>query len=228
MTLSIPAAATSSGMRTGPRLEDETGGGLDITNQAILRLLAQQGRSSMREVALGVGRLEGTVRERVAALERRGVVTGYEARIEWGLVGLPLLVVVQGSCAADRFEAVASQLRGLPNVLQALTMTGTPNVVVMMRARDMHAVRQALETLSRGPLEGLDVRVAIDRLVPERQPLEALAGALPALQARMGMLSAVRMPEAPRAAARASGTPSPALARHAGRASQELGSRAMA
>lgn len=163
-----------SGTRGGLGAQGKRGGGLDDTNLAILRLLALRGRSPMREVASQVGRLESTVRERVAALERRGVVRGYEARIEWGLVGLPLLVLVQGSCTTDCCEQVARQLRSLPNVVQAFATTGSPNVFAMMRARDMADVRRAMETLAGGPLERLDVRVAMDALVPERQPTDSL------------------------------------------------------
>lgn len=157
---------------------------LDETNERILQLLAHRGRSPMSAIADAVGRTESTVRERVTALERRGVLLGYEARIDWALAGFPLLMMVDAYCPPDLTSEVAGRLLHIPNVVQATITTGSPNVWASLRARDTADVRKQLALVSAvQPLSDVRARITVEHLVPQRPPLAAPAstrdGALP-------------------------------------------------
>lgn len=147
---------------------------LDEVNQQLLHILVQRGRTTLCELAAAVGRSESSVRERVAALERRGVVTGYEARIDWAQAGLPLVAVVEGYCPPARTAEIAGRLGRVPNLVDAVLTTGLPNVVAIVRARDMHDVRKNLAWLASSGLRDIGVRVTIERFVAERQPVGLL------------------------------------------------------
>jgi DNA-binding Lrp family transcriptional regulator len=56
---------------------------IDEVNLQILRLLQSNGRMSLAELAVTVGRSESTVRERVNSLELDGFLMGYQAAT-WG------------------------------------------------------------------------------------------------------------------------------------------------
>jgi Lrp/AsnC family leucine-responsive transcriptional regulator len=150
---------------------------LDETNERILHLLAHRGRSPMSALAGAVGRTESTVRERVATLQRRGIILGYEARIDWALAGFPLLVLIDAYCPPGLAGEVATRLQHIPNVVQAGITTGSPNVWASIRARDTSDVRKQLGLLASTPLVNVHARITVEQLVTERPPLAALAAA---------------------------------------------------
>ena len=146
---------------------------MDETNRNILTLLTSQGRSTIRGIADRVGRTESTVRERVACLERHGIVTGYRARVDWGLAGFPLLALFEGRCDPANVDALAQRLGQMPNVDCALATTGVRNLTLLVRTRDgSHAV-QVLRHLAQAPVAELHVRFTLLELVAERQPRPA-------------------------------------------------------
>lgn len=143
---------------------------LDETNRNILTLLTSQGRATIRGIADRVGRTESTVRERVASLERHGIVTGYRARVDWGLAGFPLLALFEGHCDPANVDAVAQRLGQMPNVDCALSTTGLRNLTLLVRTRDAAHAVQVLRQLAQAPIADLHVRFTLRELVPERQP----------------------------------------------------------
>lgn len=163
----------------GERAGDSRWLGLDEVNQKIIQALVQRGRSTMRELADTVGRTESTVRERVASLELRGIVTGYSARVDWGQVGLPLMVVIEGCCPPGRLGEMAQHLNNVPNLVSAVVTTGSPNVVAIVRARDVDHVRRILLSFVPSMLANIQVKIALEHLVAERQPLPGTSVAHP-------------------------------------------------
>ncbi len=147
---------------------------LDETNEKIIQLLARQGRSTMQDIADTVGRSESTVRERVATMEKRGIVIGYEARIDWALVGLPVLVLFEGDCPPGRTGEVAGHLHKIPNVIHAMVTTGSPNVVALVRARDLQEVNSVRVRLASTGIVNLAARISLEALVTERPPIQTL------------------------------------------------------
>lgn len=143
---------------------------MDRASEQLLHLLAQRGRVPARELADRVGLSESSVRERVSALELRGLVMGYEARIDWALAGLPMVVLIEGYCPPGRAGEVAGQLNRIPNVVQAMCTTGAPNVFAVVRARDTHDVRKLFGLLAATSLVNVGARIMLERLVVERQP----------------------------------------------------------
>lgn len=148
----------------------------------ILEMLVHRGRSTMREIADAVGRTESTVRDRVAGMEMRGVVIGYEARVDWGLVGLPVTVMVEAYCPPDKFPLVTQALNRIHSVVHSVATTGSRNVFAIARTRDMDEVRKLLGELAGAGLLDVHTSIALESLVDERQPglteagLESLHG----------------------------------------------------
>ena len=143
---------------------------MDRISVHLLHVLSQQGRISARKLADNVGLSESAVRERVGSLERQGVVMGYEARVDWALAGLPLLVLIEGYCPAGIVGDIARQLRQIPNVVQAMVTTGAPNVLAVARARDTQDVRDLSCLLAATSLVDVAVSITLEPLVARRQP----------------------------------------------------------
>src|SRR5947209_5171680 len=67
---------------------------LDRHDLAILALLARDARMSRRAVAREVGMSAPAVADRIARLERAGVIRGYRADVDRSLLGYALVVYV--------------------------------------------------------------------------------------------------------------------------------------
>ncbi len=118
---------------------------LDQTDLQILVLLLRDARRSVRGIAAEVGMSAPAVAERIARLERHGVIRGYRAEIDWGRLGYGLLVYIRvtGVQGSEQSTTVA-ELRQLPEVEQVEVVTGDSDLLVRLRARDQHHLRELL------------------------------------------------------------------------------------
>jgi Lrp/AsnC family leucine-responsive transcriptional regulator len=67
---------------------------IDATDREILKILQQNARTSNAEIARQVGMAPSAILERIRKLEGRGVIKGYEARIDPEALGLTLLAYI--------------------------------------------------------------------------------------------------------------------------------------
>ncbi len=119
--------------------------GVDQTDLQILVLLLRDARRSVRGIAAEVHMSAPAVAERIARLERHGVVRGYRAEIDWGRLGYGLLVYIRvtGVQGSEQSDTVA-ELRHLPEVEQVEVVTGDSDLLVRLRARDQQHLRELL------------------------------------------------------------------------------------
>ena len=67
---------------------------MDIIDQQLVHLLAQNGRMTHEELARVVPLSRPSVHERVKRLEAHSVIRGYHARIDWSTLGQPLTAFI--------------------------------------------------------------------------------------------------------------------------------------
>ena len=67
---------------------------IDATDREILKILQQNARISNAEIARQVGMAPSAILERIRKLEGRGVIKGYEVRIDPAALGLNLLAYI--------------------------------------------------------------------------------------------------------------------------------------
>ncbi len=118
---------------------------LDAVDLEILRLLASDARTSQRSLARTLGMSPPAVGERIARLERAGVIRGYTLDIGWPEAGFPVTVfltitAVQGYSLAPVIEA----LRELPEVTDVSLVTGAIDLLARLVVRDHNHLRQLL------------------------------------------------------------------------------------
>lgn len=132
-------AGAASGTAPGPLPT------LDPVDLQILVLLLRDARRSVRGIAAEVGMSAPAVAERIARLERHGIIRGYRAEIDWCRLGYGLLVYVRitGVQGSEQAATVA-HLRKLPEVEQVEVVTGDSDLLVRLRARDQQHLRELL------------------------------------------------------------------------------------
>ncbi|MGH7903207.1 MAG: Lrp/AsnC family transcriptional regulator [Candidatus Dormibacteraceae bacterium] len=119
---------------------------VDDTDLAILEVLLVDARTSQRQIAREIGMSPPAVAERIARLERAGVIRGYHADVDLTRLGHSLVVYVS-VVARDVLknpEDVLRALRGLPEVEDVAVMTGPMDLLVRLRVRDHEHLRKCL------------------------------------------------------------------------------------
>lgn len=107
---------------------------LEPTDRRIVTLLTSDGRMSYTALARETGLSVSAAHQRVRRLEERGVITGYAARLDHALAGLPLTAFVAltplDPAAPDD---VPAQVAGLPEVESCHSVAGTESYLLLAR-----------------------------------------------------------------------------------------------
>ena len=120
----------------------------DTLDANLLRLLHDEPRVGMLEASRRLGVARGTVQARLDRLERRGVVTGFGPDLDPAALGFTVtafatLEIRQG---AGR-DAVADRLHGIPEVLEAYTISGPGDFLCRIVARDNADLQRVVDCL---------------------------------------------------------------------------------
>lgn len=125
---------------------------LDDVDRAILQLLQRDARNlTAVDISERVGVSDGTVRNRIEALEDRNIIEGYVPMIDYEMAGYPLQVRIMctaGIVERDELAREALQKRGVVEVHEV--MTGRRNVevkAVVPRHDDLTALAIELDSM---------------------------------------------------------------------------------
>ncbi len=110
---------------------------IDVTDYKILTILREDGRASNAEIARHIGMAPSAILERIRKLEQRGIITGYEAKINPDALGLSLLsyVRVRADEAVDSME-VGEALARFPEVQEVHYTAGEDGYLIKVRTRN--------------------------------------------------------------------------------------------
>jgi Lrp/AsnC family leucine-responsive transcriptional regulator len=106
---------------------------LDRIDQKIIQLLTNDGRMSFAELGRHVNLSTPAAHRRVRALEERGVITGYAARVDSTSlgVGLSALVAIE---AVGSLDALVEDFARLPDVEACWSTAGSSDLLLKVRA----------------------------------------------------------------------------------------------
>ena len=113
---------------------------MDRIDGRILALLQDDSTRSIAELADLAGVSSSACHRRIKALEERGVITGYAARLDPQALGLKLQVYVeitlnsQSEDSMERFEQAAA---GFDDILECRLMAGVADYLLRVAARDL-------------------------------------------------------------------------------------------
>lgn len=122
-------------------------------DRALLVALAADGRTPLAELAARTGGPESTVRRRLAALTRSGLLY-FDVDVDTRLLGFEVEAFCWLTVAPGRLTAVAQELASHPEVGFAAATTGPANLVASLVCRDVESFYGYL-TDRLGALEGV-------------------------------------------------------------------------
>jgi len=120
---------------------------LDKLDHKILRLLQQDGRMAMKDLAEQVGLSVTPCIERVKRMERDGVITGYHARVNPAELGAALLVFVEITLdhkSGNMFDQFRREVQKIPEVLECHLVSGDFDYLIKARIGEMADYRKLL------------------------------------------------------------------------------------
>ena len=109
----------------------------DAVDLKLLRLLSEDARISRRQLAMEVGMSAPAVGERLARLERLGVIRGYSVAVDWARLGYSMevylnVLIVPGWDSGQ----VISDLANFPEIESVSSISGAYDLLARMHVRD--------------------------------------------------------------------------------------------
>ena len=117
---------------------------IDEIDRQILNILQQNARTANAEIARQVGMAPSAVLERIRKLETRGVIRGYEARIDPEALGLNLLAFVFVRSDDRSGTSTGEVLAGIPEVQEVHHIAGEDCYLAKVRVRDAKTLGRLL------------------------------------------------------------------------------------
>jgi DNA-binding Lrp family transcriptional regulator len=130
-----PAGSSSPG--TGPHGNRS----LDRVDRAILRLLQQDGRASVRSVAERVHVSRANAYARIARMTEDGVIRGFTARVDHERAGQGASAYITLKIVQNSWRTVREQLLALPGVEHIALVSGEFDVLLLVHTADNRALR---------------------------------------------------------------------------------------
>ena len=109
---------------------------LDEHDEAIIAVLREDGRMSIRELAQRVGLTEATVRARIRRLEKSGSMR-IVAKLDLGAMGYPFIALVGLKIRGRTIDEVGQDLQQVPEVISVLSVIGRNDLEIQVIAKDM-------------------------------------------------------------------------------------------
>jgi DNA-binding Lrp family transcriptional regulator len=145
---------------------------LDDTDERILAELTEQARVTFAEIGDKVNLSAPAVKRRVDRMLDSGVIKGFTTVVDRNALGWNTEAYVQVFChgriAPDELRAAWVDI---PEVFSAATVTGTPDAILHVLARDMRHLEVALERIrSSADVERSESIVVLSNLIDRMRP----------------------------------------------------------
>ena len=125
---------------------------MDEKDMQILRLLQQDARMPLKEIGEKVGLAAPTVHERIQAMLRDKVITGFAALVDPRKVGLEITAFIMlyfktGGSLGD--PNVVELINSIEDIQECFHLAGDEDLIVKVRTRDMSTLEDIIFRLSR-------------------------------------------------------------------------------
>lgn len=117
---------------------------IDQTDLAILRILRDDSRVSMTEVAEQVSVSRANAHARVARLRETGAIRRFTIEVDPSLVGYPAGALIAVKMDFHEWRNIWRQIEDMSEVAYQALVTGDFDLVVLVRAPSVEAIRDVI------------------------------------------------------------------------------------
>jgi DNA-binding Lrp family transcriptional regulator len=152
---------------------------IDPLDARIIICLREEPRIGVLELSRRLGVARGTVTARLEKLQARGVVTGFGPDLDPAELGYPVLAFVFLEIVQGRLDDAVIDLRDVPEVLEAHSVTGARDLLCRVVARDNGHLQDVINRMVRHPAVRRSTSyISMSRQIAYRDaPLVQAAGA---------------------------------------------------
>ena len=150
---------------------------IDALDARIITSLREEPRIGVLELSRRLGVARGTVTARLEKLQARGVVTGFGPDLDPAELGYPVLAFVFLEIVQGRLDDAVADLRDVPEVLEAHSVTGARDLLCRVVARDNGHLQDVINgMLRKGAVQRSMSAISMTRQIPYRvEPLISAA-----------------------------------------------------
>ncbi|MCK4435411.1 Lrp/AsnC family transcriptional regulator [Candidatus Bathyarchaeota archaeon] len=127
---------------------------VDVLDLKILALLQEDGRASFTEMAGKLGLSESTIRKRVQALQKRGVIKKFTVEIDPYKIGIRTVAIVGVDVDPAKLLEASQELCEIKEVRSVATSTGDHMIMTEIWTRDGRELTKLISK-SIGKIEGV-------------------------------------------------------------------------
>lgn len=119
---------------------------MDDLDRTLITLFCREPRIGVLEASRRLGVARGTVQARLDRLERDGVITGWAPALSPEAIGYPVTAFLTLEISQGRgHDVVAEHLAGIPEVLEACTITGSGDLWCRVVSRSNSDLQRVID-----------------------------------------------------------------------------------
>jgi len=118
----------------------------DDLDRRIVELLCTSSQGSFRQIAKQLGIHPTTLIQRVKALEAKGVIKGYRAKIDYMNLGFSYMGIVH--IYAEDVLDVQNRIKRIPQVMAVYDVTGDSDCIVMISCIDRDEFSETVKRIN--------------------------------------------------------------------------------
>ncbi|TAM49662.1 MAG: Lrp/AsnC family transcriptional regulator [Paraburkholderia sp.] len=153
------------------RLSSDATASLDETDRALLRLLAQDARTAIADLAREVGLSAPSTAERLRRLEAQGVIERYTVQVDPRALGYTLQAIVRVKPLPGQLHLVEDEIRRIPEFVECDKVTGDDCFICRLFLRNIEELDGILSKVG----ERAETSTAIVKATPVARRLPPLA-----------------------------------------------------
>lgn len=134
---------------------------LDAVDRAILRLLQEDGRASIRSVADRVHVSRANAYARINRLIEDGIIRGFTARVDHERAGQGASAYITLKIVQNSWRTVREKLLALPGVAHIALVSGDFDVLLLVHTADNRSLRELVLTRIQAVPEVLSSRTLL-------------------------------------------------------------------
>jgi len=116
---------------------------MDSTDERLLEILKEDGRAPYTSIADELGVSEGTVRNRIEALQEEGIIERFTIDVADEAKGIAAFVLVTLSTDVAIEDSIAS----FPSDMKAYEVTGEYDMVIQLSRESSEALNEAIDAI---------------------------------------------------------------------------------
>jgi len=120
---------------------------IDNINKKILFLLQKDARITYKEIASELNRSETTIRDRIKAMEKIGIIQGYTALIDKTALGLNFFAIILGNPnTSSELDKVTNKIKKVKNVMRVYQISGNKRLAIFMVAPNYKELKEIIRS----------------------------------------------------------------------------------